>query len=190
MSEITPGFIAKLRALLACIETPLPWKSKPAEYESKRYGAEVISGAFITPFTLEFGDEFMGLHDGDAALLTEAANALPALLDEVERMSGENKLLYQALVEANSDAANLAELLSDQVKETLQFTTAPENDFIDDICRTSGYGAVISTACKLWAKRDPVGSFTIGHCVGTIRADLRKHSDRLKKQDALKGGAK
>ena len=86
MSEITPGFIAKLRALLACIETPLPWKSKPAEYESKRYGAEVISGAFITPFTLEFGDEFMGLHDGDAALLTEAANALPSLMDEVERL--------------------------------------------------------------------------------------------------------
>ena len=86
MSEITPEFIAQLRAMLAYIETPLPWKSSPAEYEIKRYGAEVISGAFITPFTLEFGDEFVGLHDVDAALIVEAVNALPALLDEIERL--------------------------------------------------------------------------------------------------------
>ena len=87
MSEITPEFIAKLRDKLATAETPLPWKFTPVEREPYLSfpAALVVSGAFITPFTLEFGDEFMGLHDVDAALIVEAVNALPALLDEIER---------------------------------------------------------------------------------------------------------
>ncbi|MHB0966034.1 MAG: hypothetical protein ACYC36_06210 [Bellilinea sp.] len=117
MTEITPEFIAKLRAMLACIETPLPWKSKPAEYESKRYGAEVISGAFITPFTLEFGDEHMGLHDVDAALIVEAANALPVLLDEVERLWSRLTDAANADIEKTREIERLREAIREALDE-------------------------------------------------------------------------
>jgi len=80
---------AQLREL-ASKATPRPWTFTPVEYDSYRPGIFAddeptpVSAAFITPFTLEC-DEYMGLHDEDAAYIVAAANALPAIMDECER---------------------------------------------------------------------------------------------------------
>ena len=90
---------AQLREILASMETPLPWKFMPVELGTCLSDSEIeiISGAFITPFTLEFGDEFVGLHDVDAALIVGAVNALPALLDEIELVREALKGLVNAV---------------------------------------------------------------------------------------------
>jgi hypothetical protein len=42
------------------------------------------------------------------------------------------------------------------------------------MCEQHGYGNVIATASRLWRDKDDNGAFTVGHCVGTLKAQLSK----------------
>ena len=45
---------------------------------------------------------------------------------------------------------------------------APEDAEIREICERIGYGAVMDSAARLWRRKDPVGAFVTGPCIGTL----------------------
>jgi len=85
VSEMT-----NLRELLAKA-TPGEWTFRPSEWDDD----QVVSGVGGTFFTLDCGD-VMGMNDDNAALICAMKNALPGLLDKLER--------YEAKEEARLDA--------------------------------------------------------------------------------------
>jgi 5'(3')-deoxyribonucleotidase len=47
---------------------------------------------------------------------------------------------------------------------------APEDPHVEALCVRYGYGAVMDAASRLWARRDSLGAFYIGGCIG-LRGD-------------------
>jgi hypothetical protein len=47
-------------------------------------------------------------------------------------------------------------------------------------CDQHGYGNVMYTVSQLWREKDDVGAFTVGHCVGTVKAQLMAARKALK----------
>lgn len=43
---------------------------------------------------------------------------------------------------------------------------APEDTTVEALCLRYGYGAVMDAASRLWARRDLLGAFYIGGCIG------------------------
>lgn len=43
---------------------------------------------------------------------------------------------------------------------------APEDPHVAALCERYGYGAVMDAASRLWARKDSVGAFYIGGCIG------------------------
>lgn len=52
---------------------------------------------------------------------------------------------------------------------------ASEDDEVRSLCERIGYGAVMDSAARQWRKKDPVGAFVTGPCIGTIKHDLRAY---------------
>lgn len=50
--------------------------------------------------------------------------------------------------------------------------SAPEDAEIKALCERLGYGAVMDSASRQWQKKCPMGAFTVGPCVGTLKALL------------------
>jgi beta-galactosidase/beta-glucuronidase len=46
---------------------------------------------------------------------------------------------------------------------------APEDPEILALCERLGFGAVMDSAARQWALRDPVGALYIGGCLGTAK---------------------
>ena len=51
---------------------------------------------------------------------------------------------------------------------------APEDHLIKDLCERIGYGAVMVSAARQWRKKDPIGAFTCGPCVHTVKQAIEK----------------
>ena len=45
---------------------------------------------------------------------------------------------------------------------------APEDPAVLALCEHYGYGAVMDSAARQWRRRDPMGAFTCGPCIGTL----------------------
>jgi len=43
---------------------------------------------------------------------------------------------------------------------------APEDPHVEALCERYGYGAVMDAASRLWARKDSMGAFYIGGCIG------------------------
>jgi len=43
---------------------------------------------------------------------------------------------------------------------------APEDPHVAELCQLYGYGAVMDAASRLWARKDSMGAFYIGGCIG------------------------
>ena len=44
--------------------------------------------------------------------------------------------------------------------------SAPEDAQVRALCERIGYGAVMDSAARQWAQKDPMGAFYIGGCLG------------------------
>ena len=73
-----------------------------------------------------------------------------------------------------TDANTLAEMLSDSLNND-EPRTAPEDIEIEALCLRLGFGAVLSSAARLWARRDDNAAFTLGSCRALIRSALANH---------------
>ena len=56
----------------------------------------------------------------------------------------------------------------DRRKDALVRTAlnAPEDPHVEALCERYGYGAVMDAAARLWTRKDPMGAFYVGGCVG------------------------
>lgn len=75
---------------------------------------------------------------------------------------------------AEEDADTLAELLNASL-DNGEPITAPEDVEIEALCLRLGFGAVLSSAARLWARRDDTGAFTLGHCRAIVGSALANH---------------
>lgn len=63
-----------------------------------------------------------------------------------------------------------AELLISDAKARCRLRTqimAPEDPEVLALCERLGFGAVMDSAMRQWIRRDPVGAFYIGGCIGS-----------------------
>lgn len=51
---------------------------------------------------------------------------------------------------------------------------APEDPAVLALCERHGFGAVMDSAQRQWARKDPVGAFTIGPCVGSFSYEKKE----------------
>lgn len=49
---------------------------------------------------------------------------------------------------------------------TRRHMNAPEDQHVAALCERHGYGAVIDAASRLWARKDCMGAFYVGGCIG------------------------
>ena len=52
-----------------------------------------------------------------------------------------------------------------------RYMNAPEDPHVEVLCERYGYGAVMDAASRLWARKDSIGAFYVGGCIG-VRAAL------------------
>lgn len=57
-------------------------------------------------------------------------------------------------------------------RETL---SAPEDELVEALCERIGYGAVMDSAARQWRRKDPVGAFLVGPCIGSVEAAVRSY---------------
>lgn len=72
---------------------------------------------------------------------------------------------------AEADAERLAEDISfhrSQAASAMlrRYMNAPEDPHVEALCCRYGYGAVMDAASRLWARKDSVGAFYVGGCIG------------------------
>jgi hypothetical protein len=78
--------ISKLRALLEAA-TPRPWRHEPSAAENNRAAyVEGVNGRNVASTDTFYDCSILDMSNADAALICAAVNALPGLLDEVERL--------------------------------------------------------------------------------------------------------
>ena len=51
---------------------------------------------------------------------------------------------------------------------------APEDDEVLELCERIGYGAVMDSAARQWRRKDSIGAFVVGPCIGTIVSLLER----------------
>jgi hypothetical protein len=73
--------------------------------------------------------------------------------------------LEQALTEANE----VLSLIDIGERDCI---SAPEDKRVRELCEWIGYGAVMDSAARLWRRKDPIGAFTSGPCVSTVKDTL------------------
>jgi hypothetical protein len=56
---------------------------------------------------------------------------------------------------------------------------APEDPHVEALCVRYGYGAVMDATSRLWARRDSLGAFYIGGCIG-LRDDAEAAAIRAR----------
>lgn len=92
--------LGKLKVALADPDiSPLPWNANVEEYDTERDGTVIAGLITIDPIERTIHDtEYAESEDwprdlANAQLLVAAVNATPALIDEIERLRGENATL-------------------------------------------------------------------------------------------------
>ena len=99
---------------------------------------------------------------------------------------------YTARILAALDLDAIARLVAEAVEKERdearmeaydrRHMNAPEDPHVETLCVRYGYGAVMDAASRLWARRDSLGAFYIGGCIG-VRDDaeaaaIRARADR------------
>lgn len=87
------------------------------------------------------------------------------------------------LAKAQRDRRALADVLSfsgpsDRAVERIH---APEDAEVRNLCERVGYGAVMDSAARQWAAKDPVGAHTTGLSRSLVFRALRAHGPRARK---------
>lgn len=95
-----------------------------------------------------------------------AAEELGVRLAHQEAAAHEFRSLAAELVEGWQQAAAVA--------ERAKMVGAPEDAEVEALCNRTGYGAVMDAASRLWVKRDPIGAFVCGPCLGTVQQALSR----------------
>ncbi len=115
----------------------------------------------------------------------EAAAALTALSEQnvalaaqvaelVRKYDALGRLLEQTEIRAEAAEAKVARLegaleLQEQQRVDAfnrRHLNAPEDPHVYVLCERYGYGAVMDAASRLWARKDSMGAFYIGGCIG------------------------
>jgi len=78
-----------------------------------------------------------------------------------------------ATMAAATELLEIAEACENSIRRAPTIN-APEDAEIEALCERIGYGAVMDAACRLWHRKDPVGSITMGPCAVTVRAAIAK----------------
>jgi hypothetical protein len=64
-------------------------------------------------------------------------------------------------------------MLLDSVVKVGPNWECPEDPEIEALCERLGYGDVISRAAYLWQRKDQIGAFVQGPCLGTVQSSLK-----------------
>lgn len=75
--------------------------------------------------------------------------------------------------QARAEAAEAALAWADEQRADAmlrRYINAPEDPHVAVLCERYGYGAVMDAASRLWARKDSLGAFYIGGCIG-LRSD-------------------
>lgn len=97
--------------------------------------------------------------DGEAARSAASTNFARAETAEAERdrLAAANAVLEAKVAGLDEHRAS-AMLRRDM--------NAPEDPHVEALCERYGYGAVMDAASRLWARKDSMGAFYIGGCIG------------------------
>lgn len=92
-------------------------------------------------------------------------------------MSVQSKIALDACLRNSERAGKITDLIDPMIKE---------------LCEIYGYGSVMDSAQRQWQLKDPIGCFTIGPCLYSIRTpqtgDIQKPSDSIKDQKGAVNG--
>lgn len=167
----TPETLAE--RLAKCVK-PLEWDDNGS---ADVYRVTFANGQGSKAFLLSRGSKIIGWHDDPneaqaAAQADYTARILAALdMDAIARLVAE-------AVEKGQEAQHEARLEA----YARRHMNAPEDPHVETLCVRYGYGAVMDAASRLWARRDSLGAFYIGGCIG-LRGDaeaaaIRARADR------------
>ena len=67
----------------------------------------------------------------------------------------------------SSDLFDLLRMILNDSKDR-ENLRAPEDELVAALCERIGYGAVMDSAARQWRKKDPVGAFLVGPCIGSV----------------------
>lgn len=78
---------------------------------------------------------------------------------------------YLAALEPDPAVVRMREALEWQTQQreeamARRYMNAPEDPHVEALCERYGYGAVMDAASRLWARKDSIGAFYIGGCIG------------------------
>lgn len=103
-----------------------------------------------------------------ALLANNAADALEAIA--AQRIADAARI---AELEAENAKLREAQKWQDEQRARAflrRFIVAPEDRAVADLCERHGYGAVMDAASRIWARKDGIGAFYVGGCIG-FRSD-------------------
>lgn len=93
-----------------------------------------------------------------------AANAIDALA--AKRIADAARI---AELEAENAKLREAQKWQDEQRARAflrRFVVAPEDRAVAELCERHGYGAVMDAASRIWARKDGIGAFYVGGCIG------------------------
>ncbi|WWT39626.1 hypothetical protein [Microcystis phage Mel-JY03] len=123
-----------------------------------------------TPICTEAADLITALLAQNAALRAERDAAREQARSN--SFAGEGYVFMQQRAEAaEAEVEKLREAADWQEKQrrdafARRHINAPEDPHVAALCERYGYGAVMDAASRLWARKDSVGAFYIGGCIG------------------------
>lgn len=146
------------------------WGNCDAEAITYRYDDNVGGYLPVCQAHSELGEQLAAVEaERDRALEAQAfARA------ETARIGGDIAAFVRRADRAEAERDRLREELVFMLRETEERMdiSAPEDNEVDDLCMTWGYGAVMDSAARQWQRKDPVGAFVTGPCLGTLRSIL------------------
>lgn len=107
------------------------------------------------------------------AEMTGAEETIAQLQAETEGGDSDIALLEAKLSDAERERGRMMEALTLCDPEGhRQVIHSPQDAGVGELCERIGYGAVMDAAARLWRRKDPIGAFTCGPCVLTVRDAL------------------
>lgn len=158
LAAAVPADLAEAGEVLDEIRRVDPFENPLAASEAEQRAADTIT-ALIARLAAQEA-QIKGLEaERDDAVVKRAAWELEA------------KTLEPALVAERAKTARLVEAADWQEKQrrdafARRHLNAPEDVHVAVLCERYGYGAVMDAASRLWARKDSIGAFYIGGCIG------------------------
>lgn len=182
--------IARVEAALDGV-TPGPWEAD-IDGESIAY-ADIYEASGRKAFHVGSVTSIpTGEHEANARFIAAARQDVPDLLAALKAVMAERDVMqasgswYQEKdidamqAEAAALRARVAEVEGARLDAMARRRIhAPEDQHIEVLCNRYGYGAVMDAASRLWARKDSMGAFYIGGCIG-LRDDAEAAALRAK----------